>query len=468
MSAAAPALPEGFRVRVRRDVRRLDGGRVLVGGSPLRVIRLGAPAQRLVGAGELRVGDRTSARLAERLLRANVADPVLDHHDVDPADLTVVVPIRDRAPQLDRCLSRLGGRLHVLVVDDASHDPAAVRAVALRHGAHLVALPANGGPAVARNAGLRHVRTAYVAFVDSDVQVDTATLLRLARHLSDPRVALAGPLVGSRALAEQPRWFERFDQRSSSLALGEVACEVRPGAAVAWLPSACLVGRVADLGDGFSSDMRVGEDVDLVWRLVAAGRTVRYDPTERADHDTRTTVRDWLGRKYLYGTGGAPLAARHGSHTAVAVLSPAMAVAGAAVLLRRRWSLPVVAAATWRAARVVERNLPDDLPGRRAEAARLALRGLGWSVRQQSALALRHWLPPVLAACLVSRTARRMVATALVVDTLQALPEAPPSELPATLLGRRLDDAAYGAGLWSGVFRARSLACVGVRVLRRR
>ncbi len=466
--AVAPGLPDGFRVRVRHDVRRLDHGRVLVGGSPLRVIRLGAPAQRLLHHDEVRVADRTSAALAERLLGANVADPVLDDQHVDPADLTVVVPVRDRAAQLDRCLRTIGARLHVLVVDDASHDPAAVRDVVLRHGAHLVALEVNGGPAVARNAGLRQVRTPYVAFVDSDVRVDAATLLRLARHLTDPRVALVGPLVAGDATSAQPRWFERFDERSSSLALGDVACEVRPGAAVAWLPSACLVGRVADLGAGFAEEMRVGEDVDLVWRLVAQGRTVRYDPAERADHDTRTTVRDWLGRKHLYGTGGAPLAARHGDHTAVAVLSPAMAVAGAAVLLRRRWSAPVVALATLRAAYLVERSVPPDLPGRRVESTRLAVRGLGWAVRQESALALRHWWPPVLAACLVSRTARRMVTTALLVDTLQALPGTAPRDLPATLLGRRLDDAAYGLGLWTGALRARSLRCVGVRWLRSR
>ncbi|GAA4669102.1 hypothetical protein [Gordonia humi] len=40
-------LPAGFRVRVGEGVRVHDGGRTLVGGSPLRVLRLKEPAPAL-------------------------------------------------------------------------------------------------------------------------------------------------------------------------------------------------------------------------------------------------------------------------------------------------------------------------------------------------------------------------------------------------------------------------------------
>ena len=57
---------------------------------------------------------------------------------------------------------------------------------------------------------------------------------------------------------------------------------MRPGAAVGWLPSACLVARVDRLraAGGFAEDMRVGEDVDLVWRLVDAGLSQREAAAE--------------------------------------------------------------------------------------------------------------------------------------------------------------------------------------------
>lgn len=460
-------LPDGYRVVLDPGRRTLDGGRLLVGGSPLTAMRLADPPR--LDAGGVVVRDPSTARLAERLVATNLASPDLAAlPPVGPGDLTVVVPVRDRPAQLERCLAALTG-CRVVVVDDASHDPAAVAAVARRHGAQVVALSVNVGPAGARNAGLAEVRTTCVGFVDSDVEVDTADLLLLARHLADPAVALVGPRVVGRSRSARPRWFERCDEAASSLTLGTRPSTVRPGASVAWLPSACLVGRASVLRDagGFDAAMRVGEDVDLVWRLVAAGHRVRYEPAVMAAHDVRPTVRAWLGRKLLYGSGGGDLARRHGDHVAPAILGPALAVAGAALLTRRPWALPVVLLAGARGARSVHRSLPAagaSLP-RAAVAGRIAARGVGWAVRQESALLLRHWWPATALACLASPAVRRATATALLVDAAVALHERPAGgpALPVLLLGRRLDDLAYGAGLWLGAVRARSTACLRPR-----
>ena len=393
--------------------------------------------------------------LARRLLDANVADPVLeDVAPLDAADLTVVLPVHGRPDQLERALDALRP-LRCLVVDDASPvplDPQAPHAEVLR-------LDVNVGPAGARNAGLAKVGTPYVAFVDSDVTVDAATLLRLGRHLADPAVALVAPRIEGLARSARPRWFERYDEAASSLGLGETGCSVRPGAAVAWLPSACLVARTERLGAGFDATMRVGEDVDLVWRLVDAGETVRYDPTEVAHHDARPTLRGWLGRKFVYGTGGAPLAARHGAKVATAVLSPAMALGAAALLQRRWWSVPVAAVCTARGVQVLRRTLPD-VPGRDRLALDLAGRGLWWSVRQESQLLLRHWWPPVAVAAVCSRPVRRALVTAALVDVVVARTERPDLGPVVGFAGRRLDDLAYGAGLWAGAVRAGSLRAV--------
>ncbi|HWI43231.1 MAG TPA: mycofactocin biosynthesis glycosyltransferase MftF [Nocardioides sp.] len=464
-------LPDGFRVRVRDDVRRLpsaDGAVLLVGGSPLRALRLAAPAAALLRSETVAVADRSSEVVVRRLLDGNLADPA-GLEPAPAAELTVVVPVKDRSAELDRCLAALAG-LPVVVVDDGSQEPAAVAGVARRHGARLVALPVNRGPAAARNAGLACVETPFVAFVDSDVDVSPVVLLGLAGHFADPRVALAGPHVRGRSRSERPPWFERYDEQASSLALGSRACSVAPGAAVGWLPSACLVGRTAVLRDpsvdGFAETLRVGEDVDLVWRLVAAGHVVRYDPAHEAFHDARGTVRGWLGRKLVYGSGGAELGRRHGDAIAPAILSPAMALAAAAVLLRRRWSPFVAVGAVVWGGRTVAEALPA-APGRRRTAARLAVRGLGWGVRQESALLLRHWWPGVAVSALGSRGVRRAVGTALVIDSAVAIGQQPQANPAVTLLGRRLDDLAYGAGLWLGALRRRDAQCLRPVLVRR-
>ncbi|WP_128375191.1 mycofactocin biosynthesis glycosyltransferase MftF [Streptomyces cavernae] len=452
MTPRGRRLPDGFTIRIRADVRRHGDKGVLVGGSPLRVVRLSARARELFEGDRLEVKNATGRAVAERLLDANLADP--DLAGPGPADITVVIPVRDRPDQLDHALAAVHP-LPCIVVDDASHDPAAVATVAARHGARLVTLVENVGPAGARNAGLRHVPTQFVAFVDSDVRVDAATLGRLARHFADPAVALAGPLVQSRARSSRPRWFERYDEQASSLALGTTPGSVHPGAAVGWLPSACLVGRVAHLGAGFDPAMRVGEDVDLVWRLVARGHVVRYEPQETAYHDARPTIGSWLGRKFVYGTGSAGLAARHGTAVAPAVIPPVAAVGAAAVLLHRRWSWPVAAASLISSQVRLKRVLPD-IPGRGGLATRLAVRGLGWSVRQESALLVRHSWPAAAALALVSKPVRRAVLAGLLVDVAVQVSELRRPIPPSWLLARQLDNLAYGAGLWVGALRSRS------------
>ncbi|MBD3924202.1 mycofactocin biosynthesis glycosyltransferase MftF [Nocardioides cavernae] len=456
-------LPVGFRVELRTDVRRVDGGRVLLGGSPVRVVRMTPRAVALLSQGVLEVVDTATGRLARQLLDGNVADPVLPRQPVAASDITVVIPVRDRSAQLERCLEALRP-LKAIVVDDASLDAAAIRTVADRFEAKYVRLDVNVGPAGARNVGLKQVTTQLVAFVDSDVTVTALALQMLARHCTDPRLALVGPAVRGSCGSERPRWFERYDVAASSLDLGSRGAQVRPGAAVGWLPSACLVGRTSLLGRGFDAHMRVGEDVDLVWRLHDRGQVVRYDPTVVARHDVRPTVRGWLGRKFVYGTGGGDLARRHGDRVAPAALSPVMAVGAFALLVRRKWSLPVAAMSVAVSARLLHRTLPLDRDqDRRAFAFRLSLRGLGWAVQQESALILRHWWPGTLLALLVSRSVRRAFVAALLVDIALFMRERPGVGAVTVLAARRADDLAYGAGLWWGALRAGSARCLMVR-----
>lgn len=475
MSVAAPAhprpLPQGFQVRLREDLLRADGGRVLVGGSPVRAVRLGDRARQLLAEGRLTVVDQATGRLARRLLEGNLADPDLDGIRIAAADLTVVVPVRDRTEQLDRCLAALAP-LDVIVVDDASKNPGRVAQVVRRHGARVLPLSTNLGPAGARNAGLGQVATPLVAFVDSDVTITADALLDLARHCIDPRLALVGPRVVGAAprlrKARRLRWFERYDVAYSSLDLGRVSGTVRPGAAIGWLPSACLVGRRELLGgdiDGFENGWRVAEDVDLVWRLTDAGLVVRYEPGVEALHEIRPDVGSWLGRKVVYGTGGADLAARHGDKTATAVLSPTMAVAAAALLQRRWWSVPIAVVALALTARSLRSHLPAG-PDAARLARRLAVRGLGWAVRQESGLLLRHWWPLAALAAPFSRGVRRALLTAILVDLVVCLRERPGIGPLTALLARRLDDLAYGSGLWWGAIRRGDARCLAVRWIR--
>jgi mycofactocin system glycosyltransferase len=405
----------------------------------------------------LEVRDQAGAVLADRLIESGLAHPIVRELPLpDDCGLAYVIPVRDRPTQLARLLGSIAPGSDVIVVDDASANPGAVEAVAAQHAARFVALPRNLGPAGARNAGLALVRTPLVVFVDSDIVLDEDTVPTLLRHFADPRVGLVAPRITGLDVPGSDSWIGRYEQGRSSLDLGAHSALVRPGSFVSWASTACIVARVEALDGGFDAHMRVGEDVDLGWRAIARGWRLRYEPSVAAAHEHRTEFVDWFRRKAEYGTGAQPLAERHPGSVAPAVFAPWSAAMVLALLAQRRWSVPVAAAVTGMAAvRITQRLGQIDQPVRTG--ARLAGEGAVTALAQSGALITRHWWPATAAACLVSRRARRAAAVAALADVALeyrgSSVELDPIRYAAA---RRLDDLAYGAGMWWSALRGRS------------
>ena len=468
------SLPPGFGVRLSSRTKVCDGGRSLVGGSRGSVLYLSDVAAGLLDGGSVlcaTTGDATT--LARSLLDRGFAEPWWPDPagpDCDVVDVTVVVPVRDRAQDLASLLEALPASVPVVVVDDGSRDPEPVARVARAYGAALVVHVVNRGPAAARNSGLRHVTTTFVAFCDSDIVPDPGWLATLRRHLDDPALAMVAPRVLGPERRPGDSWVERYEQARSSLDLGPEPAAVRLQGVVAYIPSACLVACVDALGAGFDEALRCGEDVDLVWRLLAGGAGVRYEPAATVRHRHRARLGEWLGRKAFYGTSAAPLAERHGAAVAPLVISPWSAVFAGAILAQRRWSIPVALASAAVATAGTSRRLGRSERPVRA-AAILTLEG-GVAVLWQTAAALtRHYWPLAALAATRSRRARRALVVAAVVDGLVDRRRVGADLDPVRyVLARRLDDLAYGAGVWFGAARARSLKALrpDLRLSRRR
>ena len=225
------------------------------------------------------------------------------------ADVTVVIPVRDRHAELARCLAGLRDLPHVIVVDDASADPLAIKRIAVAHGAAVIHRVVNGGPGAARNTGLNVAETDIVAFLDSDCVPRPGWLEKLLPHLADPAVGAVAPRIVPHE--NGGGWLARYEGASSSLDMGARPSIVRPGARVPYVPGAALIVRKAAVGEGFRDGMYVGEDVDFVWRMSAAAWRVRYEPGAVMGHDHRVTFRAWFTRRVDYGTSAAALEKLH-------------------------------------------------------------------------------------------------------------------------------------------------------------
>ena len=462
---AADRLPDGLAVRLDAQTRRLSGGAALLGGSPLRLLRLAPRARALLAGDRLEVQDATTAALAARLLDAGAAVPEPPPPpDAAPAETepTVVVPVRDRPGRLDRLLAAVRAdavtaEARVIVVDDGSADPAGIARVAGEHRAELIRSDISRGPAAARNAGLAAATTPVVVFLDSDCVPRPGWLPPLLGHLSDPRLALVAPRIV--ALPDRAAgWLAPYEAAGSALDMGTRPAAVRPLSAVPYVPSAALVARRAALGAGFDESMHVAEDVDLVWRLVEAGWRVRYEPRAEVAHAHPTTTRRWLGRRFFYGTGAALLAARH-DRVAVAplIVSPWSAAAWALAVLGGRAGRAAAAGVLGVAtARLAGRLHRPGEPAPVALSASLVLRGTSWAGRALARAVTRHYWPLAVPLAAVSRRARRLVLGVAAADAIGAWwPYRGRVPLARFVLARRLEDLAYGTGLWAGALRAR-------------
>jgi GT2 family glycosyltransferase len=249
-----------------------------------------------------------------------------------PPDLSVVIPSRNGAAGVDRCLRALAAqpnrsRLEVIVVDDGSSDGTA--AVAGAHGVTVIRHPHNRGLAAARNTGTSAATAGIVAFLDDDCEPEPGWAEHLLAGYADgvagvggavvPRTPpgyLAGYLIRNNPLAPLELNLARSNtipyrfflylkrQWSGRRCQGRRDVYSFAGANMSFRRQA-----IFDAGQ-FDERFRFGgEDLDLCLRLAQTsppGRLV-FVPESRVIHHFDPHIRDTLRRSRAYGIGTARL-----------------------------------------------------------------------------------------------------------------------------------------------------------------
>ncbi len=492
LTARDNPLPEGFGIRLDPEARCETGGRTLIGGAPMRLLRLSDDAAKLLarlrdGATAESLGAR---RLGRRLCEAGLAHPVPPAgHGPGPGDVTCVIPVRDDLAGLQALLASLRSNrpaaASVLIAEDGSRDPHTFAEAARRHEARIIQRGSARGPAAARNEGWRATDTAVVAFLDADVEVTPGWLMPLLAHFADPTVAAVAPRVRAPAAGRRtpprrvappvgapasPRsTLDRFERHCSPLDMGPAPSIVGPQRRVRYVPSAALLFRreaLEALG-GFDENLRVGEDVDLVWRAAAAGWTVRYEPSVVVHHRNRPS---WgaLGRqRFGYGTSATPLAARHPEVVTPLEIPPWSLAAWAALVLggrRANWTAVATTAATVRRMKALMGSPGAATLG---DVAHITVRSHLASGQRAAAALRRAWLPLLLAAT-AWPWGRRLAFAALLVEPLTSWAIRRPDIGPLRWAAAKLfSDATYCAGVWRGALAAGSMAALQPRLIGR-
>ena len=183
-------------------------GRVLLGGSPLRVVRLtgpGAEVARQVLDGEPVPTGRAASALVRRLLDGGLVHPV-----PDSASHSAPTTSPSWCPCTASCrpsCSTASARWPPWWWSTTPARCPSPSPIAPPHGTpvRVIRRAAQGGPGAARNTGLAEVTTPLVAFVDADCVPVPGWLDRLLPHLDDPDVAVVAPRIVPRRARRRRR-----------------------------------------------------------------------------------------------------------------------------------------------------------------------------------------------------------------------------------------------------------------------
>jgi glycosyltransferase involved in cell wall biosynthesis len=196
-----------------------------------------------------------------------------------PTAVTAVMPVHNGGATIGRALASVAAQTapvaRVIVVDDASSDDSvAVAAAAGLTNLEVVPLSSNVGPGAARNTGVAHASTEWVAFLDADDVWEPGFVAEVSAAISqfDADYASAGGLR-MRAYRDKRTTSRRLLNRSA------VAFDLTDDfwrVALRLMPihlSATIVRRslFEEVG-GFPEDVRNGEDVTLYTALWLNGR----------------------------------------------------------------------------------------------------------------------------------------------------------------------------------------------------
>ncbi len=254
--------------------------------------------------------------------------------------LSLIIPVFNRPDELDELLASAAAQIgsvppfEVVIVEDGSTLRAqdVTERYADRLTIQYIEVP-NGGPAKARNIGAAKAHGEYLLILDSDVVLPPDFLHNVQKSIaSNPCDAWGGPDAAGDGFSVIQRAIGYT--MTSFLTTGGIRGGKR--SLERFKPRSFNLGCHADVYqalDGFSEDMRFGEDIDFSLRLLEAGYTTRLYPDCAVYHKRRVSLKSFFKQVHNSGRARIDLGLRHPGSTKLVHALPALFTLSMAVVL---------------------------------------------------------------------------------------------------------------------------------------
>jgi glycosyltransferase involved in cell wall biosynthesis len=249
--------------------------------------------------------------LGVRMMRASDVMPFVTLNGTCPPRppkmpmVSVVICAYDAERTMRDCLDSLRRldypNFEVIIVDDGSRDRTALISMDFPE-FRLIRQP-NKGLAVARNVGMAAARGEIIAYTDSDCVVDPHWLTLMVRSMVENNFDGCG---GPNYAPHENGWIEASCAASPGapchVLVAEDRAEHLAGCNMLFAKSA--LAKIGGFDPQFTS---AGDDVDICWRMLAAGFKLGFSPAAFVWHFRRNTVKAYYGQQRGYGRAEAML-----------------------------------------------------------------------------------------------------------------------------------------------------------------
>ncbi len=212
--------------------------------------------------------------------------------------VSVIIPVFND-PRIETCILSVlaqdypGDLYEVIVIDNNSNHTTSE--IIQRFNVKYVREDRKGSY-FARNKGLEIATGDVAAFIDADCVADPHWLSELIKGFEDPHVGG----IGGRILKSEPQTWVQV--HSEDLAEQQLTPQYLPFHDAPYIVTANAAYRMSILRSlqGFDAEFQSGGDVDLAWRVQAAGFTIVTTPDAIVYHTDRETVRGYFKQYFTY------------------------------------------------------------------------------------------------------------------------------------------------------------------------